>query len=266
MKTVFEFDSYLDFLRDYADSRGGRGAQAEFAEVAGCHSGYLTRVFSGRAQLSLEQAEKIADFLGLSPEQTIYFLQLVNLARAGTPALRKILRQELERRKREALQISKNIKLGQELSAADQTIYYSAWYYAAIHMLVTIPEFRTKDMIKKKLRITEARVTEVLQFLLRTGLVEQVGAQFQTGRAAMHLDEISPMKTRLHSNWRLRAIEALDRRDSKDLHYSGVATLSRADVEKVRLVLIEGLQKSVQLIQKSREEEIYCLNIDFFSV
>jgi len=51
-----------------------------------------------------------------------------------------------------------------------------------------------------------------------------------------------------------------------DIHYSTVSTLSRRDVESLRTKLVEEIQNYVQTVSQSKEETMYCFNLDFFKL
>jgi hypothetical protein len=69
-----------------------------------------------------------------------------------------------------------------------------------------------------------------------------------------------------HTNWRLQAAESLDREELKDLHYSGVVSLSAADATKVKNIFLESIKASQSVIKDSKEEELCAVIIDFFSL
>lgn len=69
-----------------------------------------------------------------------------------------------------------------------------------------------------------------------------------------------------HNNWRQQSIEALDRERLTDLHYSGVVSLSTEDALKIKNILLDNLKENIEIIKDSKEEELFCYCIDFFSL
>jgi hypothetical protein len=61
-------------------------------------------------------------------------------------------------------------------------------------------------------------------------------------------------------------LESLDREQLTDLHYSGVVSLSRQDVLKIKDVLFAAINDSQTIVKDSKEEEVYVMNMDFFSL
>jgi len=107
----------------------------------------------------------------------------------------------------------------------------------------------------------------VVEFLVSCGLLAQKGDQFEAGEARIFLGNDSPLITKLHTNWRMRAIQSFDHGiiDS-DLHYSTVVTLSEEDALKIRADLIKAIEVARERIRVSPPEEIHCFSMDFFKL
>ena len=106
-----------------------------------------------------------------------------------------------------------------------------------------------------------------MAFLLENGiLAESPEGKIRIGPVRIHLERDSPLIGRHHSNWRMKAIQALDRPRAKHLHYSGVFSLSQADVEKIRQILLESIEKSEPVLRDSPEETAWVIGMDFFEL
>ncbi|MFH7483927.1 hypothetical protein, partial [Salmonella sp. 2019-SM259] len=78
MKSVFEFVDYKSYLTQrFGGARRRTGARSQAAKAIGCHSTFLSHVLQGKADLSLEQAEKLNDFLGHSEQEAHFFFLLL---------------------------------------------------------------------------------------------------------------------------------------------------------------------------------------------
>lgn len=64
----------------------------------------------------------------------------------------------------------------------------------------------------------------------------------------------------------MRAIDSLEGESTLDLHYSGVVSLSKKDVAKVKDNLLNAIKENIEIIQDSPEEEVYSFCIDFFNL
>ena len=265
-KTIYEYLSYKLYLEDLIHSKPneGRGIKAKLAEAIRCQTAYVSQVFNGDAQFSLEQADQINQYLGHRRDESDFFLLLVQYARAGTRSLREHFHEQItDHRERKTKPRAKSGS-GEPLSTEDQVIYYSFWEYAAVHVLISLPRYRTKEAIAEYLAIPLLRTTEILDFLLSVGLAIRKGSEYQVGTARIHLDRDSPMVARHHANLRFRSIQRIDHSHKDNLHYSSAMAISREDVEKLKLMIREFIQTTKPVIRDSQEEVAQCLLIDLF--
>lgn len=263
---LFEYDDYKAYLRDELERRQRiqKGQKSKFAESVGCHGAYLSQVLNGDADLSLEHAERANRYFGHGKDESLYFVFMVQFARAGTKALKGLFASELRRIKENQFELKNRLEFKRTLTEADQVIYYSAWYYAAIHVLVSVPGCNDREGLSQKLGLTIDLVGRVLDFLKSVGLVVQKGHSYEVGTTSIHLESKSPMIAKHHTNWRMRAIHSLDQVRSKDLHYSSVVTVSQADADRVRSILVRAIDDIRRIVKDSKDEEGFCYAIDFF--
>ena len=266
-KTVFDFKTYKGFLSDYTEKQAHSwGVKSKLAKAINCQSAYLSQIMSDRAELSLEQALKACQFFEFSEEEEKFFLLLVQKDRAGTVDLKKHFINQIETILNRRLVLTERLGTKNILSDEDKTTYYSAWYYSAIHMAVSIPELQTKAMLSRHLNLKIEKLNQALDFLIQTGLVLQKGDRYLLGGSSIRLGNDSALIIRHHANWRLQATEALERESLTDLHYSGVFTLSMSDVTKIKDLMLEQLKSNLNVVKESKEEEIYVMNLDFFNL
>ena len=116
-------------------------------------------------------------------------------------------------------------------------------------------------------RLSNRKVSEVLDFLLRTGMCETSAGRYTVGKSHISLSSDSPLLTKHHANWRQRAIASLDKEETRqDLHYSAVVSLSRKDSDKLKEEIMELLKKHRDLIRDSKEETVFAYTIDLFEL
>ena len=265
---VFDFQDYKAYLHAAIEAQPQkRGFRSRMAELMKCQPSFITRVLGegSSVDFSLEQAESVNDLLGHSLDEASYFLLLVQYARAGTSGLRNHVREQMKQILNRRLKFSKEMESRSVLSAEDHMKYFSAWYYSAFRVAVSIPQLQTVEALSKRFSLPISVVTEVLDFLRTRGFVEQKGNRFSTGsQHHIGLDSEHPMVNRHHVNWRARAMTSLDTRAATDLHYSYVVTLSEVDALKIRSFLVDTIKELMDRAAPSKEEVLYAVCLDFF--
>jgi uncharacterized protein (TIGR02147 family) len=264
--SIYEYRDYKSYLRHALDAREERGVRSRLAEAAQCHTAYISQTLNGNNHFSLEQGERIAHFLGLGSEQTSFLLLLIQYGRAGTPALRKILERQIHASVEAQLVLKNRLEFKKTLSREDQATFYSSWQYGAVHVLVSVPGCHSEQGIADYLGLPLQRVSEILQFLLSVGLVARKGNHYEIGTSHIHLESDSPMISKHHTNWRMRAVQSLDQPRPEELHYSSVITASREDSSKIREILVRAIEEVRAVVRKSGNEEGYCYSLDFFGL
>jgi uncharacterized protein (TIGR02147 family) len=267
---IFDYRDYKRYL-NAALSTGGasRGSRSRLAQALRCQTAFISHVLNGNSHFSLDHAVVISRFLGHTSEESRYFILLVSLGRAGSKALEDHFKTQIEEIQHKRTQIKERITTDHALKPETQMRYYSAWYYSAIHVTTSVPKFQTRDAIAAALGLAPALVTECLEFLAESGLVISKGGRFLIGPARMHLGADSSMISKLHANWRLQALQSLERPISTatpDLHYSTVLTLSHEDAKRVRETLLRAIDETERIFRPSPEEVVYCVDIDWFRV
>jgi uncharacterized protein (TIGR02147 family) len=270
MNTLFESKSYQEYLKSWlkAQPNRGRGLKSELARAAGCQLTYVSRVFAGVAQLSLEQAEAVSRFLGHTDEEADYFLLLIQHARAGNPRLRSYFGKKLTGAREKRLVLKERFKVKAALTSEYQGTYYSQWFYAAIHLLLSIPATQSREAIAKYLGLPLRTVSQIVDFLVSTGLAQEEKGRLQIGTSRIHVGHDSPWVAKHHINWRLQAIQAMEKAGvgSQDLHYTSIVSVSREDAQKIKAVLVDTLEKFNETVRLSAEETAQCLVVDFFGI
>lgn len=268
MKPIFEFKGYKTFLIHYENSRKHveRGFRSKLAEHIGCQSGYVSHVLNGNSHFSLEQAWRIADFLNLTEKERKFLLLLVEYERAGSKELSDHFETELTLAREAHLNIKERVGSSRSLTESEQMTYYSSWYYVAVHVLSSLPSYGDLKTIAQALSIPENVVSEVLVFLIQTGIVIESRGKLKPGLTQIHLKRDSSFIRQHHTNCRMAAIQSIAMGKKTDIHYSTLSTLSKVDAEILRSEMVALIEKYVAAVQPSREEVMYGFNLDFFDV
>lgn len=265
-KSLFEYSHYRSYLRARLEGAGARGSKAQIAQAIGVQATYVSQVLQENSHLSLEQAEATNGFFNHTTQEAHFFLLLVQKDRAGTATLRAYFQKQLDEILNARLVLTERLGKATQLEEADRSWYYSSWIPSAVHIATTIPTLRTVEAITRSLQLPSEKIVENLERLERIGLVIKQGLQFLPGQQHIRIGKDSHHVLKHHTNWRMQAIQSLDREKLNELHYSAVVSLSAADILKIKDLLLESINNNIALIRESKEEELYCLTMDFFSL
>ena len=265
--SLWDFRDYKAYLGALVGAPGARkGLKTKIARAIDCQSTYVSQVLHRSAHLSLEQTERLAQFLGLGEEESHYLLLLVQKERAGTRSLKEIFRRQVSQMQSKRQVTTHRLGIKDSLSIEDQATYYSSWQYSAVHIAVTVPGLDTAEKISAYLGLSLTPTLGVLRFLTEAGLVVHEMGSYRVGQMKTMLSSDSPNLPRHHTNWRMRAIASLDSCNKQDLHYSAVISASREDVAKLRDQIFELLKAQRELIAASPAEELFGYTIDLFQL
>src|SRR5690606_36174787 len=157
----------------------------------------------------------------------------------------------------ERQRVSTRVKSRQSLSAELMHQYYSTWIPAAIHVLVMVPGKWTRRSIAERLLLPLSTVTEALELLKRADLVtEDPDGNLTSSSRRVHLKNDTSMIRKHHTNWRVRALHALDVDSADNIHYSGPIALSRANATILRGWLLELVERLEPLLVEPNEEDL----------
>lgn len=265
---VFEYSDYKRFILSTLQKmpKEGYGQFKKMAEHLEVNSVIISQVFNGPRDLNSEQAVDLAAYFGLNAAETEYFVLLVQKARAGTVRLARHLQKRLDELKEQSKNLKTRLPQDQTLSEEAKAMFYSNWYFSGIRLLTSVPGYNDVDSIAEYFQLPRAIVKHAIDFLLQHGLCVEEKGKIKMGPKLTHLEAASPLVTRHHSNWRLRAMNKSGLLAKDEIMYSGPMSLSQEDMEWVRARIVDLLEEVVQRVKKSDSERVACLNIDWFDI
>ena len=266
--SVFDHDDYKVLLRALVRSlpNRGYGFKSRMAEATECKTSYVAQVLQGHAHFSLEQADRLCSLLQFREDESDFFLLLVQLARAGTPSLRKRIQLQIESLRTKQLNLKQRLAAQTELSDKDATEFFSRWYIPAVHLGATIPRLKNRDRLAQALSLHPDLLREALDFLVAHGLLEERKGMLEPGPTKIFISRDSPIMKMHHANWRTRAIESLDRSNATDLHFTSVYSLSAKDAKAIRDRLVNEIEAVRGIVRPSTEEQLSVFALDFFRI
>ena len=263
--SIYSTTDYRTYLGHRMGRAGQRtGLRAKAAQAIGCHTTYLSLIMNGHAELSPEQAEALNEFLGHTESEAEFFHLLVSHSRAGTRPLKARFKMQIDRIIRSRSEVSARLGEKPEISSQDRERFYSSWIHGALHVLCTIPELQTLEALSRYLELPRKRLATALEFLCDIGVLREISGRYEPGATHIHLGGENPSIIAHHTQWRLHAIQSLQRRQREDIHYSAVVTLSKRDAVRVREILLSSLKEAISVVEPSASEEAHVLAMDWY--
>lgn len=265
---IFDFLEYRQYLKRWFEEArlAGTSNISRISERLGVHTSFLAHVLSGNKNLSFEHATELSEIFGHTDLEREYFFSLLQIERAGTHKLKAYW----EKKKRDILEqrtkIKSRVGAYKEFAAEHKAIFYSSWIYLAVFVSTAINDGQTLEQIADFFNLSRNRAEEILNFLLQTGICRLDGAKYKMGPSRIFVGNDSPFVIKHHTNWRIKAIEKMDKREQRDLFYTAPMSMSVSDFQKVRELLSKAIQSSLDICHLSAAEDVVCLNIDFFSL
>lgn len=262
---IFEYDSHFAYLQDRLKGKGEqRGIKTRFSKALQIQPSFLSQVLRRHFSLSLEQADLANQFFHHSYDEAEFFLLLVSRDRAGSVSLKKHFGQQIKRILDRPLQTVERLGRRAEVSEEAKGVFYSSWLYPAVHVGCTIPRLRTRDAIAEELRMPKEAVGKVLDFLEANGVLERKNDEYHPTKSWIRLEQGSPHTVKLHTNWRLKAIQNLETQTDRDLHFSGIYSMDARTAARIKDRFLDFLKEQQKEIEPAKEEELFVLGIDFF--
>jgi uncharacterized protein (TIGR02147 family) len=261
---LYKYFSYKTYLNDLINTTQIK--VSSLSEMAGCNRSYFSQMLNGKVQLTSDHIINLSEALGFSELEKEYFITLCLLERSSLISAKKTLEKKLNSIRQKSLILSKKIKAEEtsfELTDEMKAEYYSSWLYGQIHMLTSIENYQTIEVIAQKLNIKNALVKKILVRLKEMHLVVQKENHYFHQSGNLHISHESPYNITNHMNWRMRAIQKCQ--EENGIHYTATFSVSKKDVPVLKNQILDFIKKQRHTIGESGTEEVYCFNCDFFN-
>ncbi len=266
MASIFDFLSYREYLTSWIDSQKDRkyGIKGRIATQIGASSSLVSQILKGEKSLTPDQTSDLSDFMGLSELEGEQLHLLVDWDRAGTRRFKeKLMKRILENQER-SKKIGARVLRNKELSDEQKSVYYSSWLYTAIRNIAALNDVLSVQDISDYIDVDAGTLNKVIQFLLENQLcIEKEGA-ITYGPASTHIDRESDYVNIHHRNWRLKAIERMEKREGGDVFFTSPMSLSHKAIAEIEKRIPNFIQEIMKVVGPSKSEEVACLNIDWF--
>jgi uncharacterized protein (TIGR02147 family) len=265
---LFDFANYKTYLSEKITHEASldRSYRKKLVEHVGIQPSYLSQILNGKPDFTLEQAYRLNHYLLHDKVESRYFILLVEKSRAGTSELKQFFYEQLDEIRALRFNLKKRLKETDDISQEDKHKYYSAWFYSATYVILSIPHFQSIKSIALRFNLPEELIAEVISFLESCGLIEKKGGIYHVTKKRIHLDRESTFIQRHHINWRSQALLSTEKNLASDLHFSSVAALSVTDFEKIKEIFFKAIADAREVIRSSPEEDIIVVALDVFKL
>ncbi len=256
--SVFMYFDYRDYIRAVLETMQSKGlslrAIQENAGVSG--SAFFSRILDGSRPLSIANAKNIAKSLGLSVDESDYFLDLVRFGNEKNVDVREELLRKL-------LAVRAN---NQEFALQDSSLkFFSKWYYPVLRDLLPLlppnmPAEKIGRMFTPVLRAPQ--VKSGIRYLMESGFVtlDENGVY----RVEQPIVSTPPrVRSTILRKYHLKNLEVnsevYDLFTSDDRSVTSVTcSLSKESFEKVREEIAKLREKILALSREEKNPDRVC--------
>lgn len=264
---IYGLKDYRSVIRHWLENEAGRGGQRRLSEAGGCQPSYLSQVLSGAAEITLDQAYGMGFAMDLDPDSSEFFLLLVQRDRAASKLFREHLSRRIDAVIKKKSQLSERFNPGRILSGDEQARYYASWHYSAIHTLTAVPEFQTIKALEKRLRLSAEVIERAVHDLENMAIVRRDGVRVIALARDVHASSSSALNFGYHAIWRAVANQRMQEMPvGRNTHYTALYGLSRSDVQKLKSMMLEFIQKTREVVGPSAEETVAVMACDLFEL
>ncbi len=239
---------------------------SKLADAAGCQRSYLSRALNSKVQLTPDHVFGISTFWRLDSREAEYLQTLLEFDRASSVHYRTSLAEKLKRLRQANENLQAKVQRPEFLVGDKELTYYSSWHYSALHIIVSIPKFRTIEKIAERLQLDKKLVEDSLGFLEKSGLVVRKGKEYHFNSSEIHVPKSSPLSSLYHSHWRQRAIQDAQRKIEGNIHFSVVQSIDAHAWELIKEKLLHMIEEASAIAAPAKEELLVAVCCDFFEV
>lgn len=257
--------SFQNILKDSFLKRKNANPQYSlraFARDLDMEPAQLSRVFSGKQNISPQKAKVVSSQLFDTEIDCEYFVSLVEIATAKNE---KELKAAGERAKRIREESQANI-------SSDELSHLSSWLHLALLDLLAIRPFTPKHapLMAKLLGVTVQEIQLTLECLQSAGFIVSKQGRLEKVTQSLRTTTNVPSAVirNLHRQFIQKGLEALDTQAIDRRYFtSKTFAISSEDQPKVRALVDELNRKVSELVSKSKDKnELYQLNVQNFAL
>lgn len=265
MRSIFEFDDYKTWMKAkiHLKPQHGRGEISRIAECLNVHVTLVSQILRNDKDFTIEQAHSIEEYFGINDLETDYFMNLVQMNRAGTTSLKEFFKRQREELKAKSLNLKNRINVDRTLTTEESARFYSSWIYSAIRVFCSIGEPKTKEDIGVKFQLNKKELNDAIDFLTSTALLNLKDQGYVVGPQRTHAAFGTAFLKSHLSNWRTKALESVHSLSAEELMYSSCLSISKKDFAKIRERFAEAVKEVNETVKSTEPEEMVIFNLDW---
>lgn len=257
--------NYRNYLRSEFEVRARANTRYSlnaFARDLGLSPSRLSEILNEKQGMSREVAARIAGLIGLRPDESERFCDMVDLEHARSAERRQLAKIRLEHR-----EVDDSYWMLQN----DVFQLMSDWYHFAIVQLVELPNFRHDGRwIARALRISRGEAEGAVARLLRLGVLQETKSGLQKTKDFMATTDGVPSGAirKFHAQVLDKALIALGEQTVENRNYSvNFLTIDKAKLPQAKEMMKRFRRRFVSEISSgTRKESVYCLSQQLFEL
>ena len=264
MQPVMQFNDFREFLKAfYAERKPSGFSYREFSKLAGYSSPvFLKLVIEGKANLSEAGAERVANAIGLTGSDLLYFRFLVQMNQEKNAAKKK----ELFKNLREIAKANQVKIVGEE-----QYDYYESWLSPVLREALPQIQENKISQIANKLTFESStkEIRKAIRVLTDAGFLREENGHFtQTDRrlSTGNLEMPSLAIRDMHRQMGELAVQSLDKVPVAERDISGLTFgIPEKSFDRIRAEIAEFRRRIANIAAETNEtDRVYRLNVQFF--
>ncbi len=265
---IFEYENYRKIIKKWISEqpKQGHGQNLKMAQHLRMDASIFSKILNEERELGIENAYLLAEYMGLIPIEKEYFIHLALLEKSSNYQFKNYIKDKVTRIKKESQNLSERISSDKKSTEEEKSKFYSSWLYSAIWLQTSIGTGRTFLELQKEFQIPSPQLTEIIEFLLQTGLILMIEGKYQMGATTIFVGKDSPMLVRHHMNWRLKVMDKAILQSKEDLIFTSPLTCSEKDFETIKERIAQLIQETIKIAQDSKAEKLVYFGVDCFKV
>jgi|WetSurMetagenome_2_1015567.scaffolds.fasta_scaffold58528_2 uncharacterized protein (TIGR02147 family) len=264
MASIFTYFDIQEFLKaDFSERKAknpGFSIRA-MASKLGLNSSTLTRIFSGKRNLSKNLLPIFIKFLGLRTKEADYFTHLAGFSQSKSERERMAEYRELV-----------TLRNGRTKEVShDRYAFYEKWYFTAIREILRFFPFSGDYGALACMfdpPITAPQAKRAVSLLLRLGFIDKVGTSY-----VVRGDSITTGETwhgmavqRFHQDTLAKAVEALETIPREERDFSTMTMCYSAEgYKKARETLMHAREELARIEERDKAaNRVYQINLQLF--